>query len=179
MFYLSLTDLLNLYALKSHISNWIRLQVLVLLTSGRSVVDVARQFNYHRNININLRQPFQQSGSVRDGVRSDRPMVTTALQYQYITLTHLRVRFKTGTRTARQCGIWIVWVKMRTKWWPDDQIIINDRNRNLRWLWAKRHLRWTRAQWARVLFWDEWRLIWALPSGRSFSVSASRFTDAR
>ena len=44
--------------------------------------------------------------------------------------------------------------------------IIRPRNHNLRLLWARRHLRWTRAQWARVLFTDECRFNLSFVDGR-------------
>lgn len=164
-----------------------RVQALVLLTSGRSVTDVARQFNCHRNTIINLQQRFQQSGSVRDGVRSGRPKVTTARQDRYITLTHLRNRFKTATSTARQFGISRQTVLNRLSAnanpirarRPYVGQVINARNRNLRRLWAQRHLRWTRAQWARVLFSDESRFNLSVADGRVrvFRRRGERFAD--
>lgn len=164
-----------------------RVQALVLLTSGRSVTDVARQFNCHRNTIINLRERFQQSGSVRDGIRSGRPKVTSARQDRYITLTHLRNRFKTATSTARQFGISRQTVLNRLRKnanpirarRPYVGHIINHRNRNLRRLWAQRHLRWTRAQWARVLFSDESRFNLSFADGRVrvFRRRGERFAD--
>ena len=43
--------------------------------------------------------------------------------------------------------------------------IIRPRSRNLWLLWAQRHLRWTRAQWARVLFTDESRFNLSFADG--------------
>lgn len=132
----------------------------MLLTSGRSVTDVARQCNCHRNTNINL---LQQSRNVRDGVPLCRPNVTTARQDRYIALTHVRDRFKTALLTARKFGISRQTVLNRLSknensfrdGWSQAGQIINPRIPNLRRLWAQRHLRWTRVQLVRELFSDE------------------------
>ena len=82
-----------------------RVQAIVLLASGVSISDVARQFHCHRNIINNLRQRLRQTGSVKDAVHSGRPKVTTPRQDRYITLTHLRNRFRTDKSTGIQFGI--------------------------------------------------------------------------
>jgi len=75
------------------------------LASVVSVFDVARQFNCHRNIVLNLRQRYEGSGSVRDQPRTCRPRVTTVRHIRFITLSHLRNRFQTATSTANDMGI--------------------------------------------------------------------------
>ena len=82
-----------------------RVQAIVHLDSGVSVSDVTRQFHCHRNTINNLQQRFRQTGCVKDAVRSGRPKVTTPRQDRYITLTHLRNRFKTAESTGIQFGI--------------------------------------------------------------------------
>jgi hypothetical protein len=52
-----------------------------------------------------LRQRFVQTGSVGDRARSGQPRVTTAREDRYMTLTHLRQRFKTATNTTLENGI--------------------------------------------------------------------------
>ena len=77
-------------------------------------------------------------------------------------LTHLRNRFRTAKSTGIQFGISRQTVLNRLRKMADPITarqpyvghIIRPRNRNLRLLWAQRHLRWTRSQWPRVLFTD-------------------------
>ena len=131
-----------------------RVQAIVLLASGVSVSDVARQFHCHRNTINNLRQCFRQIGSLKDAVRSGRPKVTIPRQDRYITSTHLRNRFKTAKNTGIQFDISRQTILNRLRKNADPirakrpyvGHIIRPRNRNLRLLWARRHLRWTRAQ---------------------------------
>ena len=82
-----------------------RVQAIVLLASGVSVSDVARQFYCHRNTINNLRQRFRQTGSVKNAFRSGRPKVKTPRQDRYITLMHLRNRFKMAQSAGIQFGI--------------------------------------------------------------------------
>ena len=132
-----------------------RVQAIVLLASSVSVSDVARQFHRHRSTINNLRQRFRQTGCVKDAVRSGRPKVTTPRQDRYITLTHLRNRFKTAKSTGIQFVISRQTVLNRLRINADPirarrpyvGHIIRPRNRNLLLLlWARRHLRLTRAQ---------------------------------
>ena len=70
-----------------------------------NVSNVSRAFGCHRNTIIRLRQRFQQTGGVADGLRPGRPRVTSPRTDRFITLTHLRRRFKTATSSARQYDI--------------------------------------------------------------------------
>ena len=151
-----------------------RVQTIVLLASGVSVSDVARQFHCHRNTINNLRQRFGQTGNIKDAVHSGRPKVTIRRQDRYITLTHLRNRFKTVKSTGIQFGISRQTVLNRLRKNADPirarrpyvGHIIRPHNRSLWLLWARSHLRWTRAQWARVLFTDESRFNLSFADGR-------------
>jgi hypothetical protein len=132
------------------------------------------QFNCHRNTINNMRQHLTQTGSVGDRARPGRPHVTTARQDRYMTLTHIRQRFKTASSTALKNGISSQTVlnrlpaianSIRARR-PSVGQMINPRNRNIRRLWARRHLRWTRAHWVRVLFSDESRFNLSIADGR-------------
>ena len=124
-----------------------RIQILTMLARGDNVSNVSRTFGCHRNTIIRLRQRFQQTGGVAD---RRRPRVTNPRTDRFITLTHLRRRFQTATRSARQYGISKQIVLSRLK--QARQPI-----RAARLQWAQRHFRWGRQQWARVLFSDESR----------------------
>lgn len=151
-----------------------RIQALMQLTAGVSVADVARQFNCHRHTITNLIQRFNQNGNVRDRPRSGRPKVTTARQDRYLTLTHLRHRFKTATSTAGELGVSrdTVVRRLRANAYPIKARrpyvgqVLSNRNRALRLVWARRHLRWNRAMWSRVLFSDESRFKLSMADGR-------------
>ena len=71
-----------------------RIQPLMMLARGDNVANVSRAFGCHRNTIIRLRQHFQQTGGVADRRRPGRPKVTNSRTGRFITLTHLRRRFK-------------------------------------------------------------------------------------
>jgi len=135
-------------------------QVLLQLASGVSVFDVAKQFSCHKNTVLKLRQRYEGSGKVRDQPRTGRPRVTTVRQDRFITLSHLRNRFKTATNTVKDMGInrQTVVNRLRHNAQPLRARrlyvcpILNHRHLSARVAWARRHVRWTRAVWSRVLF---------------------------
>ena len=151
-----------------------RLQALIELASGVNVSDVARQFNCHRNTIINLQQRYLETSSIKDRPRSGRPRVTSIRTDRYITLTHLRQRFKTATSTAHELGVarQTILNRLRKNVNPLRPRrsyvgqILTRRHRNLRSLWARRYLRWNRALWSRVLFSDESRFNLSTCDGR-------------
>ena len=111
---------------------------------------------------------------IKDEVRSGRPKVMTPRQDRYITLTHLHNRFKTAKSTSIQFGISRQTVlnplcknadPIRARR-PYVGHIIRPHNHNLQLLWAQRHLLWSQAQWARVLFTDESRFYLSFADGR-------------
>lgn len=107
--------------------------------------------------------------------------------------THLRNRHLTAVSTARQTiglhgrPISAVTVRRRLKAngglkarRPYVGIVLTPRHRRLRLNWARRHLRWTRAQWARVLFTDESRYMVQKADGRArvYRRDGERYKDA-
>ena len=151
-----------------------RIRALLQLASGVSVSDVARQFNCHRNTIIKLQHRYHQTDSVKDRPRSGRPKATTLRQDRYLTLMHLRNRFKTATSTANELGVSrdTILSRLRANANPIKarrpyvgQVLTN-RHRALRQVWARRHLRWNRAMWSRVLFSDEARFNVSHADGR-------------
>ena len=72
----------------------LRIQTLTRLARGGKVSNVSRAFGCHRNTIIRLRQRFQQTCGVADHRRPGRPRVTNPRTDRFITLTHLRRRFK-------------------------------------------------------------------------------------
>jgi len=129
-----------------------RIQVVLQLASDVMVYDVARQFNCHRNTVFNLRQLYECSESVRGQPRIGRPRVTTVRQYLFITLSHLRNRFKTATSTGNYIHVGINKQTVVNCLHHNGQLlramrpyvgqVLNHRHRNAM---IRRHLRWTRA----------------------------------
>ena len=83
----------------------LRIQALMMLARGNNVSNVSRAFGCHRNTIIRSRQHFQQTGGEADRRKPGRPTVTNPRMDRFITLTHLRRRFRTATSSARQYGI--------------------------------------------------------------------------
>lgn len=144
-----------------------RCEAVGMLRAGSSQLAVARHFNCTRVTVRKLVQRYNATGTVEDRPRSGRPHVLTARQDVHIRTTHLRDRFKAVSKTAREtigthgrrvdprtvssrlkaCGI--------TARRPYTGTILTRRHRQNRLLWCQRHVRWTRRQWATVLFTDE------------------------
>ena len=124
---------------------------------------------------------------VADRRRPVRPRVTNPRTDRFITLTHLRRRFKTATSSARQYGIskQTVLRRLRQAWQPIQPKgpyvgqVLTARHRAVRLQWAQRHFRWGQQQWARVLFFDESRLNLSHHDGRIrvFRRRGERFAD--
>lgn len=110
--------------------------------------------------------------------RRPRGRVTTRAQDRYIVLTHLRRRFQTAASTARQTigthgrtvhprtirnRLKDVGIRPRR---PCKVPKLTQRQRALRLAWARRYLRFTRADWSEVLFVDETRIKLQHPDGR-------------
>lgn len=143
-----------------------------------NLFQVAAAFNRCYNTVRALWVKFQHTGSVQDLPRRPRQRVTTHRQDRYIILTHLRDRFRTATETARAVigrhnrQIHAKTVRNRLKdinvkaYRPCKRPILTQRHKRDRFLWARRNLRLTRADWARILFVDETRLRLRHADGR-------------
>ena len=131
---------------------------------------MSRHFGRQINSIRKLWAKFRQTGSVRDRRRQPRSRVTSRPQDRYIVLTHLRNRFKSATSTARATRglhgriISSQTVRNRLKEAnlrarrPRRCLVLTQRHKRARLLWARRHLRLTRADWANVLFVDETKI---------------------
>lgn len=164
-----------------------RLQALLQLAAGVSVNDVATQFRCHRNTITRLQRRYRATGDIIDRPRSGRPRATTPRDDRYVTLVHLRDRFKTAESTARECGVSNQTILNRLR---SDRRPIRPRrpyvgspisriNKRLRLRFARRHSRWTRALWGRVLFSDESRFNVSFADGRVrvFRRKNERFSE--
>ena len=160
-----------------------RIQALTMLARCDNVSNVSRAFGCHRNTIIR----FQQTGGLADRRRPGRPRVTNARKDRFITLTDFRRRFQMATSSARQYGISKQTVlhclrQARQPIRPRRPYVgqvLTARHRAARLLWAQRHCRWGRRQWARVLFSDESRFNLSHHDGgiRVFRRRGERFSD--
>ena len=116
-----------------------------------------------------LNRKFIATGSVADVRRRPKRRVTTAHQDRHIRLSHLRDReltaSTTSSRTVGAHGRHISDQTVRNRLRegglrarrPYVWLVLTRRHRRLRLVWARRHLRFTRADWANMLFTDESR----------------------
>ena len=131
---------------------------------------MARTLNRSKRAIEKLWAKFNQTGTVANRRRRPRRRVTTRRQDRYIVLSHLRDRRMTAASTARRT------IGIHNRPVSDDTIInrlreagirarrpmrvpvLLPRHRAARLAWAIRHLRFTRADWANVLFMDETKI---------------------
>ena len=64
-----------------------------MLTTGSSIRDVSRHFNYTERTIHRLKSRYNQTGNVTDLPRTDRPRKTTEHQDRYIVTSSRRNRF--------------------------------------------------------------------------------------
>ena len=153
-----------------------RYQAIGMLRANATVAAVARTFNVKRDTIQKLRRRFQATASISDTPRSGRPRVTTPGEDTTIRVTHLRNRFQTAAKTARewpgQIRISRYTVRRRLRAHgivarhPARRIRLLPRHCRARLNWAQIHRRWIHQQWDRVLFSDESRFILECHDGR-------------
>ena len=154
-----------------------RNQAVGMIRAGVSQNEVSRRFGVHRNTISTLWRRYQQSGNTRDRRRSGRPRVTSLRQDTYIRVTHLRNRLQTAALTARSIpglrNISPRTVRNRLRerniryQRPTIRPVLQRRHRVARLAWCRAHLRFTRRDWARILFSDESRFHLDSSDGRS------------
>jgi hypothetical protein len=115
----------------------------------------------------------------------------TSCDDRYIRLTHLRDGGRTASATARHTlgmhGRPMSEQTVRNRLRdgglrarsPYVGLVLSARRRQLRLAWARRHLRFTRADWGRVLFTDESRFNLRRSDGRSrvYRRTGERYSD--
>ena len=153
---------------------------------------VARMLNRHHKSVQQLWRKFQVTGSVADIARRPKRRVTTVRQDRHIRLSHCRRRFTTATSTAhttvghhgRHVSPQTVINRLRESGLrarrPYVGLVLTRRHRQHRLRWARQHVRWTRADWANVLFTDESRFNLRRSDGRArvYRRRRERFHDA-
>ena len=129
---------------------------------------------------------------MKDLPRRPQRRVTTRGQDRYIATSHLRDRRLTARQTARgtvgrhgrRISDQTVRNRLRESGLrarrPYVGLVLTRRHRRLRLDWARRHLRFTRADWGNVLFSDESRFNLRRSDGRTrvFRRRGERYADA-
>ena len=154
-----------------------RNQTVGMIRAGVSQNEISRRFGVHRNMISALWRRYQQSGNTRDRRRSGRPRVTSLRQDTYIRVTHLHNRLQTAALTARSIpglrNISPRTVRNRLRERnipprrPAIRLVLQRRHRVARLAWCRAHFRFTRRDWARILFSDESRFHLDSSDGRS------------
>ena len=155
-----------------------RLIALGMIQANRSYSEVARHFGCTRRTISNLVERNAETGSVDDRPRPGRERVTTPEQDRYINLLHLRNRFRSASRTARETPgrnnprISSSTVRRRLRQRdlrcrrPVRGSILTPIRRRRRLLWTQQRVNWTQRRWNTVLFSDESRFCIDRPDGR-------------
>uniref|UniRef100_A0A3B1IPN0 Tc1-like transposase DDE domain-containing protein n=1 Tax=Astyanax mexicanus TaxID=7994 RepID=A0A3B1IPN0_ASTMX len=151
---------------------------IAMLQTGRSQTEVATELRVSQSVISRLQQRYRETGRVTERRRSGRPLATSQADDRYIvnnalrnrmmnaTQLQARLREVRGTQVSRQTirnrlhqhGL----RARRPARVPDH----TTRHRHHRLAWAREHLRWTRDQWASVLFSDESRFTLSRNDGR-------------
>ncbi|KAK7103623.1 hypothetical protein V1264_018489 [Littorina saxatilis] len=137
------------------------------LLAGDDPEAVAVAFNVHLSTVYRLQQRFVNTGSTADTQRSGRPRVTTQRQDRQILRHHLRNRFHTANKTARntvgnhQRPISGQTIRRRLaerdlqNCRPARGPVLTQKHRMARQQWAQDHINWNWRQWRHILFTDE------------------------
>lgn len=156
----------------ARLSNQNRAIAIGLLEANFPVKQVARRMGVSPNAIRKLRQKFQQTGEVKDRARIGRPKVTTPGQDRLITNLTLRRRICTAREIrdqlhaaagagARRISEQTVRNRLHGAGLYARRLVKKAvlllRHKQTRLEWARNHERWTRQQWANVMFTDEMR----------------------
>ena len=153
-----------------------RLRAIGMTQGGRTLSATARHFGVQRSTVRMWWTHFQITGSVADLPRRGSPRVTSARQDRYIVSSHLRNRLLPATITAgnipglRRISADTVRRRLRENNLrarrPAVRPTLLPRHRPARRQWARQHIRFTIAQWRRVLFTDESKFQLSQADGR-------------
>jgi transposase len=137
---------------------------LGLLEGGTHASDVTRYFCCNEQTIYSLQQRVRQTGSVNDRPllgrprittpREDRYMVTSSRRHCFMLVTKLvhHLRLATGTRISVFRA-----ARLRAQR-PYKDVPLTQRHQVAHLDWARRHSRWVRQRWNRVVFTDEYNL---------------------
>ena len=156
-----------------------------------TVREVARRLGVAPSVICRLQQRWQATGRVQDRPRSGRPRKTTRREDRYITRQATMARTSTARcirgqlRAATQTNVSVSTIKNRLHEVrlharrPVKRPKLTRAHRRARLAWCRRHVRWTRAYWSRVMFTDESRFALEHPDGHTkvWRREGERFLD--
>ena len=173
----------------SHCINMVQRRYLTDVDRGRAIArlqqriavrEVARRLGVAASVICRLQQRWQATGRVQDRPRSGRPRKTTRREDRYITRQATMARTSTARhirgqlRVATQTNVSVSTIKKNRF----HEVHLHARcsvkrpkltraHRRARLAWCRRHVRWTRAHWSRVMFTDESRFALEHPDGHT------------
>ena len=156
-----------------------------------AVREVARRLGVAPSVICRLQQRWQATGRVQDRPRSGRLRKTTRREDRYITRQETMARSSTTRRirgqlrAATQTNVSVSNIKNRLHEVhlharrPVKRPKLTCAHRRARLAWCRRHVRWTRAHWSRVMFTDESRFALEHPDGHTevWRREGERFLD--
>ena len=154
-------------------------RAIAWLQEGVGVREVGRRLAVSHSVIQTLRDRHAETGSVAERRRPGRPRSTTRQQDRFLVVSALRQRTVTANTLSRQlrtAGNVVIsdqTVRNRLREAnlhsrrPAVRLVLTQAHRAARLAWARRHLQWTREQWATVLFSDESRFAMSFHDGRS------------
>ena len=152
---------------------------LAWLQTGVALQEVGRRLDVTHSVISRLQERFQTTGTTQDRSHPGRPRATSRREDRFIGLSALRERSATSEtiraqlREATQTTVSRNTIRRRLQEQglqsrrPADRIRLTAAHRQRRLAWCRAHVRWTRAQWARVLFTDESRYTLSFHDGRN------------
>ncbi len=155
-----------------------RLRAIGMVQAGLSYSDVSRRMGCSQPTIRRLVERHEETGSVDDRQRPGRERVTSPDQDRYIRLQHLRDRFRTASRTARETPgrhnprVSSPTVRRRLREYnlharrPFRGTVLTPRHRQTRLQWCQQRRRWNHQRWNSVLFTDESRFCVDAADGR-------------
>ena len=167
-------------------------RALAWLDEGLGQRKVARCLQMSHSVIQRLYQRFIETAAVQERQRSGRPRVTTRQEDLYLVLSILRERSATSvtlrgqprdaTGTNISCSTVrrrLIEQNLRSRR-PAVQPQLSVAIRASHLAWDQEHVTWTRHQWARVLFSDEYRFALSFNDGRArvWRCPGERFIDA-
>ena len=153
-------------------------RALAWLQERIAVREVARRLHVAPSVICRLRQKWQATGRVQDRPRSGRPRKTTLREDRYVarqattsrtsTAKRIRGQLRTATNTivsksTIRSRLHEVHLHARR---PVKRPKLTRAHKTARLAWSRRHLRWKRLLWSRVMFTDESRFRLEHPDGR-------------
>lgn len=167
-------------------------RAIALHEQGIAMREIARRLRVSVSVIQRLRDRWRNTGTVRERHRSGRQRKTTRRQDRLVRLSCLRDRSATAQtlraelRVASNINVSDQTIRNRLheaglrSRRPAVRVPLTKNHRYRRRTWAAIHRRWTRSQWARVLFSDESRFTLQFNDGRIrvWRRPGERYADA-